>query len=597
MRQSRLKIGGIAVGAAAVLLSSACGSSNTPSSSQAALASSQVLHFPVYADPKTFDPGKVTHEADSELIQNVFNNLWKFDSSLNVVPDIASDVPTPSSDGLTYMVHLKQNVTFSNGDKVTAKDVLYSWNRGTDLVGGYASNFSAIDGFDAAQAAVKAAVKANPSQTRPQIVEAGLAASNPAFQMTGLTAPDGPTGYTVQIKLSTACGWCLQAWALEGTVGAIVDENVIKNDPTLWWQKPGELIGTGPYTLSAFTSKQSEVFKAVANWWGSPKPTITEVDIDIKDPSTAPTTVAAWEQNSYDIIGYGGYSSIVQISDILRIKANSTEGPQLQSIAKGRTSWVSFNQGWTTALGGAGGPFLGNSQNAINLRLAFDLAVDKNGLASTVCHNLACHAATAGLITPGLAGNLGQGNDPLAKFDPAKAKQLLQQADPTGSLTGNLKYSYNTGFPNDQVASYLQGQWQQNLGIHVNLDPDSDGNDFIGKRLTGTYVMSRDGWQFDYNHPQDWYDNLWGKFATDEQNNTSGFDDPQYDQIATQARGLPIAQALPLYKQLSDILVKDAIYIPLYYSVGTFLIHNYVKGAGSNLAFDNYWQNIQILQH
>ena len=269
MRPSKLKVGGIVLGAAGVLLSSACGSSNTPSSSQAALASSQVLHFPVYADPKTFDPGKMTHEVDTELMQNVFDNLWKFDSNLNVVPDIASDVPTPSSDGLTYMVHLKQNVTFSNGDKVTSKDVLYSWNRGTDLIGGYASNFSAIAGFDAAQKAVKAAVKANPSMTQPQIVEAGLAAGNPAFQMTGLTAPDGPTGYTVQIKLSTTCGWCMQAWTLEGTVGAIVDENVIKNDPTLWWQKPGELIGTGPYTLSAFTSKQSEVFKAVPNWWGS----------------------------------------------------------------------------------------------------------------------------------------------------------------------------------------------------------------------------------------------------------------------------------------------------------------------------------------
>ena len=57
------------------------------------LAAKQILHFPVFQDPKTWDPGKLDAEVDSELVQNVFDNLWRYDNSLNIVPDIASKVP------------------------------------------------------------------------------------------------------------------------------------------------------------------------------------------------------------------------------------------------------------------------------------------------------------------------------------------------------------------------------------------------------------------------------------------------------------------------------------------------------------------------
>ena len=58
------------------------------------LATSQVLHFPVFQDPGTWDPGEMDAEVDTELMQNVFDNLWRFDDKLNIVPDVASVVPT-----------------------------------------------------------------------------------------------------------------------------------------------------------------------------------------------------------------------------------------------------------------------------------------------------------------------------------------------------------------------------------------------------------------------------------------------------------------------------------------------------------------------
>lgn len=598
MRVNKYTIGGIGLGVLGLLTAAACGSASTPSSSSGgALASNQTLRFPVFQDPGTWDPGEMDAEVDTELMQNVFDNLWRFDDKLNIVPDIATAVPTQanggiSADGLTYTIHLNSAAKFSNGDAVTSKDVLYSWNRGVALHGAYSSILSAIQGYAAVQSAAGAPPSSGTPTTFQGNIEKQLAAGNKSFMLSGLTAPDAET---VQVKLGTACGWCLTAWTLEGTVGAIVDEKVINGagvDPVNWWQTPANLVGTGAYKLTAYTPKQSMTFSAVPNWWGSPKPVVKTISIDIKDPSTAPTTVDAFFQKSYDIIGYGGDSANIPLANILAIQASSSEKPDLLTQPKGRTTWVSFSIGYPT-----GGPFRGETAAAKGLRLAFDLAVDKQGLATTVCHNVTCSAATGGLITTGLIGNGGPNTDPLAKFDVAKAKSLLAQYDPSGSLTKNITYSYNAGSLNESVAEYLQNEWQTNLGVHVNLNSVSDASIFISNRLSGKYMMDRDGWQFDYNHPQDWYDNLWGVYATSAGANTSGFDDPTYDSILKQADTEPLSQALSQYNQLAQILQNDVVYIPLYYSVGNFLIQPYVKGAGSNTAFDHYWNEISILAH
>ena len=237
------------------------------------------LHFPVFQDPGTWDPGEMDAEVDTELMQNVFDNLWRFDDKLNIVPDVASVVPTVanggiSADGMTYTIHLNPAAKFSNGDPVTSKDVLYSWNRGAELHGGYASILERDPGLlRGPDRRRRAPISGTPTSFQANI-EKQLAAGNPAFEMSGLTAPDGPNGETVQIKLANACGWCLTAWTLEGTVGAIVDEKVINApgvDPVNWWQTPADLVGTGAYKLTSYVPKQSIIFTEGAELVGFPE--------------------------------------------------------------------------------------------------------------------------------------------------------------------------------------------------------------------------------------------------------------------------------------------------------------------------------------
>ena len=586
MRPNKLTIGGIGLGVLGLLSAAACGSTTTTNTG-GGLASNQTLHFAVFNDFDTLDPGVSDLEVDSEIAQNVFDGPFRYDNNLKIIPDIATVVPTAanggiSADGLTYTIHLKNNVTFSNGDKVTSKDFLYSWNRAAALNGPYAASiFGPVVGFAAVQKA--AAAKPAGGVSVNQNIENQLAAGNSAFMMSGLTAPDP---YTVVVKLANPAGFFLSALTLQATSGMVVDEAVVKSDPVNWWSKPSEFIGTGAYKMTEYVPHQDMKFVSVPNWWGTPKPVLTHVNVDIKasDTATQSTAIAAWEQGKYDLLGYGGSSSL-PIADILRIHQTSSESSQLKLIPKGRTTYASFmvNAAYnpTTA---ATDPFTGTNQAAIDLRKAFALSVDVKSLANIVCDSLVCIPATGGLITKGLIGYGGDGTDPLAKFDATQAKQLLQQAEAMNpSLTAKLQhvtYSYNQGGLNDATAQFLQSQWQTNLGIHVNIQGVTQPP-FIGNRLKGDYMISRDGWQFDYNHPQDWYDNLWGAAILSANASTSGYDSPTYDSTLAQADKLPLDQALPLYNQLAAELQAQAVYIPLYYSVGTFLIHNYVQGAGS----------------
>src|SRR5216683_3072069 len=127
----------ICVAAAGCMVLAACGNNPTTSTN---LAADQTLKFPILDDFGTLDPAVADAETDQEIQQNIFNGLTKFDNNLNVVPDIAKSW-TVSSDGMTYTFTMRQDVTFSNGDKVTAKDVLYSWNRAASMSGAYGTSY------------------------------------------------------------------------------------------------------------------------------------------------------------------------------------------------------------------------------------------------------------------------------------------------------------------------------------------------------------------------------------------------------------------------------------------------------------------------
>src|SRR2546425_6282490 len=239
--------------------------------------------------------------------------------------------------------------------------------------------------------------------------------------------------------------------------------------------------------------------------------------------------------------------------DILRIKAGP-KSSELKFIPKVRTTWVGFNF--------EKGPFAGAAGK--DLRKAFSLAIDRTKLVDVACsHGITCAAATGGLISKGLKGYLGDNADPLAKFDAATAKQLLQSADPNKTKTKGLVYQYNPSDANKAIAENLQSQWQDNLGVKVDLQATERAT-FFSRRTKEEYIIFRHSWQADYDHPQDWFDNL---FITDSGNGGTGFSNPQLETAANQVDSNNTSDSLADYKKASQLMIDDVQYAPLVYQV------------------------------
>ena len=540
------------VGAIGILVAACGGGTTTNQGTQ--LAADQTLRFPLNDDIGIFDPAFTNAAVDSAFTQNLFDGLLKFDKDMKIVPDIAESLPDVSSDGLTYTFKLRKDVKFSNGDKVTAKDFIYSWSRAAKLQGDYAAEVALVDGYKD--------VKAKKATT-----------------LSGMTAPDD---YTLVVKLSEPGGYFVTQVAFFTAVTAVVSQKAIEaGGEDTWWTKPETLIGTGPYKMSARTPKQSLDFVAVDNWWGSPKPTLKKIHVDvISDFSSA---VAKYEQGGFDDVGFGDMNAAIPSEDVLRIKAGPKVS-ELHFIPKTRTTWVGFNFKKP--------PFAGTAGK--DLRKAFSLAIDRDKMVDVVCsHGITCAKATGGLISKGLKGYLGDNADPLAKFDAAQAKQLLQSADPNKTKTKGLVYQYNPSDFNKAIAENLQSQWQDNLGVKVDLQATERAT-FFSRRTKEEYIIFRHSWQADYDHPQDWFDNL---FTTDAGNGGTGYSNPQLDALVKKADAKKTEDALADYKQASQLMIDDAQYAPLVYALGVFLTKPYVKGSQPNAFNDPYWNELSIAQH
>lgn len=75
-------------------------------------------------DPAQSHAGTVA----AHLIANLFSGLVQFDENFNLVPDLAEDWEV-SPDGTEYQFHLRNGLTFHNGDPLVAEDVIYTYER------------------------------------------------------------------------------------------------------------------------------------------------------------------------------------------------------------------------------------------------------------------------------------------------------------------------------------------------------------------------------------------------------------------------------------------------------------------------------------
>jgi peptide/nickel transport system substrate-binding protein len=81
-----------------------------------------------FGDPKTFNPITANEQSSEEIYRHLFASLLGFDwPSQSVSPGLA-DWWTNSPDGKTWTFRLRKNLRWSDGEPLTADDVIFTWN-------------------------------------------------------------------------------------------------------------------------------------------------------------------------------------------------------------------------------------------------------------------------------------------------------------------------------------------------------------------------------------------------------------------------------------------------------------------------------------
>ena len=105
------------------------------------------IKFSIPTDVASLDTTILTDQYSYDVAGNVEEGLTRVDSKGNAALALAKSIDV-SKDGLTYTVTLRDNLKWSNGDRLTAKDFVYSWKRAVDPKTGseYAYLMGAVSG-------------------------------------------------------------------------------------------------------------------------------------------------------------------------------------------------------------------------------------------------------------------------------------------------------------------------------------------------------------------------------------------------------------------------------------------------------------------
>ena len=215
----------------------------------------------------------------------------------------------------------------------------------------------------------------------------------------------------------------------------------------------------------------------------------------------------------------------------------------------------------------------------------------KKALATAIFKGSAIPAPT--IIPPGMPGY--QPNYQGLAYDKSKALAALQSAYPDVSKVPPITFSFPSSQVSASEAAALQQMWQTALGIQVKLLP-VELNAYNTETANHQVQFGFTQWSADFPDPYDWLTlNL---FST-ASNNSGDWNNPQFDQLVTQAEQMTGDARIQLYNQAEQIAISDVGWLPLDHQSLSAIIPPWVQGVSLNntgLYFGD-WSNVYLVQH
>ena len=525
------------------------------------LAEDQTLRVALGAEPDYIDPSLAAFPEEAMVAKNIFATLLRFDPTVNeLYPYVAVEVPNRenggiSGDGLTYTFKLREDAVWEDGRPIQAKDFVYGLQRLMDpSIGSYYGNTyytTIVEG----------------GAELSQAVDADEGTIESLRQALAVRALDDHTLQVTLIQPTPTFNLQMSLWPT-----AALRQDVIESHGDIAntvWTEAGNLVASGPFRLAAWDHGERIVLERNPNFWDQDmRPTLERIVFSIiQDENTA---YAAYQSGGLDMAPVP-LASLRGLSD----------DPELRRVAQATTVAIVFNQTHP--------PF-----DTLNARESVCQAIDRETLVNEVQQGLG--NPTTAWLPPGLLpyydAERGQG----LVFDPDSVQVSGSDPKPPADFTSSVELTYFNTDPNPTRAEFLQGQWKQNLGLSVDLEP-LDGAAFFEAFFGGDYDLTFIGFTQDYHHPQNWLP-LW---TEDGALNTGGYSNPEYDAAVESALAADDPQeAVRLWQRAEGVLIdEDVALCALFNDETAWLVKPYVQdllmtGADGIPGDFFYWQTAII---
>ena len=569
-------------------------SDSSDATESAAPSGEQVINVCLASEPATLDPALNSAVDGATLINHLFSGLAKWaqdaNGNLELVPDCAEELVegVENEDGtVTYTYTLKDGLTWSDGQPVTAGDFEFAWNRaaGQELAADYGYMFEVVDGYDA--------------------IWADDATGD---EKLNVTAVDDKT---LEVTLVNAVPYWNELLAFPTYLP--VREDVVSDES--WATDPSTYVNNGAYTMASWDHNSLITLVKNENFVDAADVTMDTINFYLSDDAN--NMLANFQNGDWQFI------DDIPTNEIASLKESYPD--EFKTEGQLGTYYVCWNI--NEELLPAGNSLTGKEKEEAEseVRNALALLIDRNYIVNDIAQGGQVPASSfvaMGLTdadgsqfyeNAGPAGFTGYYDVTEAAYEDNWASALetlkkyytFDESTQTFSDVPTLTYLYNTSEGHKAIGEAIQSTFA-GIGITMNLE-NQEWATFLETRKNGDYSVARNGWLGDYNDPISFLD-MW--------TTASGNNDVQFgkgDNASVKAYSLDLTDLgydtkvedgtwaetydviikdiktctdtktrYELMHRAEDLLMSTGCLCPIYYYTDLFMIDSSVNGFFSS---------------
>ncbi|MQS05856.1 peptide ABC transporter substrate-binding protein [Streptomyces alkaliphilus] len=468
------------------------------------------------------EPANTNEVQGGKVLDMTFRGLKRYNPETAEAEDaVAESIET--EDQQTFTITLHDDWTFHDGTPVTANSFVDAWNYGANIenaqIGSYFFEF--IRGYE-------------------DVHPTDEGAEPTAETMSGLEVIDE---YTFTVTLNEP--FSLWPETLGYSAYAPLPEAFF-DDREAWLRQP---IGNGPYRIDTYNPGQGMTLVPFEEYAGDDGARNDGVELVVyTDNSTAYTDLQAGNLDVIDDIPAAQLRNAEQDLDGRYI--NEPAGI-IQTV-----SFPLYDEAW-------------QGEDAATIRRGLSMAINREEITERIFQDTRTPATDFTSPVIGEEGGYDEGLcGEVCEYDPERARELIEEAGGLPGGTVTLSSNVDTGSHRqwmDAACNSINNALGDTGACTVTPVPTFADyrNRITGREMTG---MFRTGWQMDYPLIQNFLQPI---FYSTGSSNDSGYDNPEFDELVDRAnRADDEGEAVDLFREAEELLVRDLPAIPLWYQNG-----------------------------